>query len=197
MIDAPATATSEIESVCKAAHAALDLLRQCGIESAEDLRISIREELVHPAGLPVFAFFHAPENQIEITDFETFKSLIQPGNVYFRLPQRSLYESLIAHEVTHAVTCRMMQGIDCKRIALEYMASVIQVATMSDESRQILLDAFPASGPVELEVFNLFNFYSAPQWFVANAYRHYRELDNSCGFLQDILAGKVMFLCDI
>jgi len=186
----------EVQKVCKAAQHATELLKQCGIESSIMLNIMIQDELIHPSGLPVFAFFHSPRNQIEITDFEAFKKLVKPDSAYYKLPMRDLYESLIAHEVTHAITCQVIHDSDCPRVAHEYIAAVIQMASMNDASRQMLLDAFPRSTPVELEMFNEFSFYSAPQWFIANAYRHYNKLENGCEFLQRILNGEIQFLCD-
>jgi len=67
---------------------------------------------------------------------------------------------------------------------------------MSDGSRQILLNAFPRSTPVVLEMFNEFSFYSSPQWFVANAYRHFNQTDKGCELLLGIINGEVQFQCD-
>ena len=186
----------EIQDVCNVAQQATDFLRQCGIESSEDFNITIQERLTHVSGLPVFAFFHSPNNQITITDFESFKNLIDVDSAYYKLPNDDLYKSLIAHEVTHAISlnCQIIAESDCSRVALEYIASVVQVASMNNNTRQILLSEFPRSSPVELEMFNEFVFYSSPQWFVANAYRHYKQIDNECEFLRNILKGEIQFL---
>lgn len=194
-IHAPSVDQNEVESVCRAAHHAIELLRQCGIETSKGINISVQEKLVHPSGFPVFAFFHSPENQIEITDFEAFKKLIKPDSAYSKLPARALYESLIAHEVTHAIAYQLIQDSNCPNVAHEYIAAVIQMSSMDEDARQIFLDAFPRTTPVELEMFNDFTFYSSPQWFVANAYRHFYQTDKGCQFLLDILSGEVQFLC--
>lgn len=194
-IHAPTADQDEVQEICRAARHATELLNQCEIKSEKPLNIIIQDELIHPSGLPVFAFFHSPRNQIEITDFAAFKKLIKPGSPYYKLPSRELYESLIAHEVTHAITCDLIKGSGCPRVAHEYIAAVIQMSSMSDSARQVLLSAFPRSTPVELEMFNEFSFYSAPQWFVANAFRHYNTLENRCEFLRDILNGEVQFPC--
>lgn len=195
-IHAPIADQNEVQRVCQAAQDATELLRQCGIESSKAINISIKEKLVHPSGFPAFAFFHSPSNQIEITDFDAFKKLIQPGSAYYKLPSRDLYESLIAHEVTHAITSPLIRDSDCTSVAHEYIAAVIQVSSMSDGSRQILLNAFPRSTPVVLEMFNEFSFYSSPQWFVANAYRHFNQTDKGCELLLGIINGEVQFQCD-
>lgn len=195
-IHAPTADRDEVQRVCKAAQHASALLRQCGIESSKGINITIQEKLVHPSGFPVFAFFHSPRNQIEITDFDAFKKLIKPGSPYYKLPSRDLYESLIAHEVTHAITSPLIRDSDCPIVANEYIAAVIQMSSMSNETRQILLNAFPRSTLVELEMFNEFSFYSSPQWFVANAYRYYNQKDKGCELLLGILNGEVQFLCD-
>ena len=195
-IHAPIADQNEVQRVCQAAQDATELLRQCGIESSKAINISIKEKLVHPSGFPAFAFFHSPSNQIEITDFDAFKKLIQPGSAYYKLPSRDLYESLIAHEVTHAITSPLIRDSDCTSVAHEYIAAVIQVSSMSDGSRQILLNAFPRSTPVVLEMFNELSFYSSPQWFVANAYRHFNQTDKGCELLLGIINGEVQFQCD-
>jgi len=195
-IHAPIADQNEVQRVCQAAQDATELLRQCGIESSKVINISIQEKLVHPSGFPAFAFFHSPSNQIEITDFDAFKKLIQPASAYYKLPSRDLYESLIAHEVAHAITSPLIRDSDCPSVAHEYIAAVIQVSSMSDGSRQVLLNAFPRSTPVVLEMFNEFSFYSSPQWFVANAYRHFNQTDKGCELLLGILNGEVQFLCD-
>ena len=193
-IHLPAEIQNEVQHVCIAAQQAVDTLRQCGIESSKVIDITIQAQLTHVSGLPVFAFFYSPKNQIFITDYESFKKLIIPDSAYHKLPTRDLYASLIAHEVTHALTCQFIAESECSRVALEYLASVVQVSSMSNDARQILLDYFPRTSPVDLEMFNEFTFYSSPQWFVANAYRHFNQLDNGCEFLRDIISGKVQFL---
>ena len=195
-IHAPIADQNEVQRVCQAAQDATELLRQCGIEPSKSINISIQEKLVHPSGFPAFAFFHSPSNQIEITDFDAIKKLIQPASAYYKLPSRDLYESLIAHEVTHAITSPLIRDSDCPSVAHEYIAAVIQVSSMSDGSRQILLNAFPRSTPVVLEMFNEFSFYSSPQWFVANAYRHFNQTDKGCELLLGIINGEVQFQCD-
>ena len=76
---------------------------------------------------------------------------------------------------------------------LEYIASEIQVSAMSIDTRKKLPDAFARNSPVEIEMFNVFSFYSSPQWFVANAYRHFNTIENGCEFLRGILIGEILF----
>ena len=190
-----ASSQFEFSDLCNVTQQAVEFFKQCGIESSKNFNITIRERLTHASGLPVFAYFHSPKSQIIITDFEAFKNLIVVDSAYYKLPSHDLYKSLIAHEVAHAITlnCQIFTKSDCSRVALEYIASVVQVTIMNKNTRQILLDEFPRSSPVELEMFNDFVFYSSPQWFVANAYRHYNQIDNRCEFLRNILKGEIRF----
>ena len=62
---------------------------------------------------------HSPRNQIEITNFDAFKKLIQPDSAYYKLPSRDLYDSLIVHEVAHAITFQLIRNSDCPGVAQE------------------------------------------------------------------------------
>ena len=183
----------EIESVCQGALRARALLAQCHITQLENLSIRIEAGIAHPAGLPVFAYYECPNKLIRISGYDAFQKLIPAGSAYAELPRQALYVSLVAHEVTHAITFQNTAGKHCSRIGHEYIAAVIQVASMEEAVRQKLLMAFPRSTPVQLEMFNEFSLYAAPQWFVANAYRHATQGNDRCAFFQGILKGEVHF----
>lgn len=183
----------EIQAVCRAAGQARDFLAACGIGQPQPLDIRIVPALQHPAGFPAFAYYDAARHQITLLDLDHFAALIQADSPYHLLPGPVAHASLTAHEAAHAIAFQHLAQGKVSRAGLEYIAAVVQLASLDADSRRLFLARFPRDGPVPLEALNGFSLYAAPHWFAANAYRHFAAADDGCGLLRDVLAGKVRF----
>lgn len=192
-IHAEHLSNSAIQEVCRATLKARQFLAACGIRPLQTLSARVEKQISLPSGLPAFAYYDVPQRMVIIRDQAHFKAQIPVGSAFDRLPESELYNSLIAHEIAHAISFQHLTGSTPSRVGLEYIAAVTQVSCMHDSTRRLLLAAFPRHDRVELDSLNIFSLHAAPQWFTANAYRHFSETPDGCRLLRDILSGDLVF----
>ena len=122
----------------------------------------------------------------------TFKEL-KRFKTWFNLPiDASLYRSLVAHEVAHAIGARNFKVTQPSLQAKEYIAYVTQLATMLPELRERVLSQFPGQGFEGDWQMSTTIYLLDPMRFGAQAYRHFLKRGNGGSYLHSILAGKVM-----
>lgn len=183
----------DIRTVCRAAGQAQRFLAACGIDQPRPLSIRIVPALQHPAGFPAFAYYDAARRQIILLDPAHFAALIPPDSPYHLLTAPVAHASLVAHEAAHAIAFQHVVPGELSRVGLEYIAAVVQIASLDADARHLFLQRFPRDEPAPLEALNGFSLYAAPHWFAANAYRHFAAADDGCGLLRAVLAGEVPF----
>ncbi len=117
--------------------------------------------------------------------------LREPDRLLFSLPiDAELHTSLIAHELAHAVLLDNFRVAVPGRTCGEYMAYVVQIATMAPATRERVLAAYPAGdfdSPARItEVCHLMN----PHGFGVRAFRHFVR-EGHRYMLDQILSGQV------
>lgn len=121
------------------------------------------------------------------------EALILPRSIYRKLPMRDVYDSLIIHEVTHAI---LREHVGRRRLpvaAHEYVAYAIQVASMPRATRRLFLAALPAQTPRSFAPFNDVYLGMSPLRFAANAYRHLFRNKRYCETIQHVASGEANF----
>ncbi len=179
--------------ICAPAMWAHAVFARCGIAQARQLTLEIVNRVTHPLGIPIIALFDASRWRIQISTYAVTQGLILPRSVYRQLPMRDVYDSLIVHEVTHAI---FREHVGRRRLpvaAHEYVAYAIQVASMPAETRDVFLSSFPAQTPKNFAPFNEIYLGMSPLRFAANAYRHLFQNDLYCETIQQIASGNVDF----
>jgi len=176
----------DARGVCEVAHDAVEFLRDAGLDASARIEIQVVERL--PAGLEPSAagcYVH-PERRVYILTWAAFGAL--PGRAVTPL----LYRSLIAHEVAHAVAACNFAVPKPATAAQEYIAFVTMFSTMPVDARERALEAFPGDGFDSEQQITTTLYLLAPQWFGAEAYRHYLKPGNGDAFIRKLLAGKAL-----
>jgi len=103
---------------------------------------------------------------------------------------RSLYRSLAAHEIAHALALESAVQPPLSVRGSEYVAYVAMFATMSPTHRDAILAATPESKFERESQISDSYFYLAPLEFGVSAYRHFLRPEVGAPFLLAILRGK-------
>ena len=180
-------------SVCAAAIWTRAFFLRCGLVQERALTIDVVDRLTHPLGLPVIAMFDASKWRIQISTMQTTQSTILPGSIYKKLPIRDVYESLVVHEVAHAIFREHVLDHKLPVAAHEYVAYAVQIASLPSNTRDAFLAVFPRQTPSGFGIFNDISLAMGPLRFGANAYRHLFKDDESCQTIRRIAAGKANF----
>ena len=123
---------------------------------------------------------------IVYSQFRKFKT-------WFGIPiDRSLYRSLVSHEVAHLVADCNFKISKPSIQAKEYIAYVMQFSTMEPVLRERVLSQFPSEGfegdwqmGTTIYLFDCMG-------FDVRAYRHFLKLANGNDYLHAILNGKAL-----
>jgi hypothetical protein len=123
---------------------------------------------------------------LSYSEFKKFKN-------WFHIPiEASLYRSLAAHEVAHAISDCNFKLARPTIQAKEYMAYVTMFATMAPAVRARILSKSPGHGYEGDWQMGATIYMADPMRFGVQAYRHFLKPVNGRRYLHAILAGTVM-----
>jgi len=177
-----------LPAICESAGAALRFLAECGLTSSQPLSIQMVDLLSNPSPDAALASFEAETGRIEILSFEKGGLLLRDGKM-FRIPaDRSLYLSLVAHEVAHSIVHRQTTEKPLSRATHEYIAYVTQLATLPDAVRQSVLSRFRQQAFTHRQEITDLLWAMDPEVFAVKSYRHFIDPENGCSFLATLLS---------
>jgi hypothetical protein len=146
----------------------------------------------HRAENPAFRVlgqFDAEQNRIMVTSTKGQHEMAAEKPI-FGVPapyDHALFRSVVAHEVAHAIAEENFRVDEPSRLAHEYIAYIVQLATMPANLQQQILERHPGPGFVsELEIHPII-YGMDPDLFAVKAYRHYRRPEVGVAFLQSML----------
>lgn len=175
---------------CAGAGLALGFLSAQGLDTTNEIRVSVSAQLPEDCHPHAAGCYVHPRRQVHLRTYAE----MQKERTFAEAPVTvSLYQALIAHEVGHAVAAVNFKVVKPSVVAQEYIAYVTMFAAMSAVERDRTLQHLGGSGFERREQINSTVYYVHPAWFGAQAYRHFLKPGNGQVFLQEILAGQVLF----
>ncbi|MGG5886360.1 DUF6639 family protein [Falsiroseomonas sp. HC035] len=117
--------------------------------------------------------------------------LREPDRLMFRQPiDAEMHTSLIVHELAHALLLDNFRVAEPGRVCSEYMAYVVQLATMQPATLMRVLAQYPEDDFASLAEITEIAHLMDPHGFGIRAYRHFMR-EGHATILDDILGGKV------
>jgi hypothetical protein len=141
----------------------------------------------------VFGLFHPKDGEVLVGQEASISALAE-GTPYSKLRPRDLQESLIVHEIVHAVMHQNLKWQPTSYAVYEYPAYALQIESLTLHAREAFLGAVPnRAGPGHL-LFNDMVLFGNPFFFAASAYEHFKATGNGCAHLNALLYGEVDFI---
>jgi hypothetical protein len=182
--------------LCKPASWAIEQMNHCGFAIKEKLTVEVVEDLRHPFDMPVVGKSDSAEFRVQLATPSQCRQLARKEIALAEVDFHALYESIVVHEVIHAVLWQQLdhpQTESISEIAPEYVAYAFQLLSLPETDRRNLLAAFPRAPPRDLGPFNYMALQLNPLRFATNAYRHLMSVDDRCEFLRKVISGEVAF----
>lgn len=179
--------------ICDGADRAIEILSGCGIGPRESLEMHVRKEVRHPLGDELLAFFDTSNERILISEIEVMASLVQ-GTPYAQLPLREFFQSVVSHEVVHAVLHHHYRRRPPNRATVEYPAYAIQIASLSIPARDLFLQTVRKRGDIANARLNDIILAADPFLFAARAYAHFDAFPGGCQHIRAIIRGRPTFI---
>ena len=180
---------SMAEHICTVATAAAERLATCHIPQRDVVKLHIVDRIVH-SDFECLGIYKPGEKTLEVTSPAHFATAIAPDHIYFQIPALELFDSLIFHELTHALLDQRPGRVAQCYANQEYMAYSMQMEALSPASRQIIIGAAGGNSEISNERLNGFIALVAPLTFAAWSWQHFYEPQNGCHFFEKLLTGE-------
>ncbi|MBI4537797.1 MAG: hypothetical protein HY712_07565 [candidate division NC10 bacterium] len=174
---------------CGGAQAAIGFLASQGLDGTDDIAIEVVPKLPDVVSASAAGCFMESEQRVLIRTYSEFRKL----KSWFGIPiDRSLYRSLVSHEVAHSVAARNFKVPHPPIPAKEYIAYITMFSTMAPAQRERVLRRFPGEGFQGDWQMSTTIYLFDPMRFGVQAYRHFLKPANGRDYLHAILAGKAI-----
>ncbi|MCB1724625.1 MAG: hypothetical protein H6959_07420 [Chromatiaceae bacterium] len=190
LVDSSAAGELDHDLVCSGARRAAAFLRRHGIGLEHRIRLRLYDQPIENHAGHI-GLFDPAENRIELLTFAEARRLsasVPP----FGLPMdQDLYTSYVAHETAHAIVSQHAGEQPPAWLAHEYIAYVVQLATMAEGLRAAVLGRYEIGAFADTDEISGLYYALDPQAFGVKAYRHFSALDDPATFLHGLLQGEV------
>jgi hypothetical protein len=175
--------------ICNSAEDALAFFDRLDLKMTHPLVIEIAPNLPDWISETAVGCYQEKEQKVFVLTFPAFE---KRGD-WFGIPvNRSMYASLVTHEVAHAVAACNFAISEPTIHAEEYAAYVAMFVMMNPVLRaRVLAEYAEADFESELEM-NEITYALDPMRFGVAAYRHYLEKANGDAFLRKVLSGSAL-----
>jgi len=181
---------------CAGAADAVAFLSQQGLTVDTVMRIDVLDSVyLHENDTPSYRIlgqFDAKQDVIMVTSIKGQLQMAAEKPIFGVPYQEALFRSVVAHEVAHAIAEDNFHVTEPTRLAHEYIAYIVQLATMVPGLRQQVLDHHPVPAfESELEI-NPMVYGLNPDVFAVKAFRHFRSPGVGTTFVQALLSRDLL-----
>ena len=192
-VDVTTTSKTSAAIICDQAERARAFLATCGIEGSHPLSVRVTRDLVNDPGWRKGGDFDPATGRVRLLPSMSYLRVSKQKPVPTPAIARVMHASIVAHEIAHGIFHERTAHLDLPDTAHEYVAYVVQFSTLPVELQKSLIEQAALPPVTNLFTFSYFLLIADPERFALNAYRHFHQTENGCGFLRRVLEGKVHF----
>ena len=180
------------DRVCSVVAEALPSLRNCHLESNQPVFFSFSDSLLSSNDV-CLGLYHHGSNQIDLLTPESFSTTHEQSDFCDTLPETAHFDSVVVHELTHALLDQARREKTILRVDQEYIAYAMQLQFVGASVRDKFLSNFDRSSPIEDGRINEFILEFSPSVFAAASWLHFSHPEHGCGLVDRILRGEHTF----
>ncbi len=180
------------DRVCARVEASRPLLGACGLEQSRPITLHVVWEIAtDPLGPNCLGSYACDTDEIRVLHPEALLQAVGADNPLARLSADELFDSLVTHELAHALFAQSAEGGRPPAfVDQEYVAYAMQMASLEESARARLLEAHPGPQTVHALELNGIVALAAPTLFAAKAWRHFAQAGNGCTFVGRLVRGE-------
>lgn len=172
---------------CQAVGTALAFMRDLDFRVNVRFTLDLVDRPLSLHGKEVKGTYDARRFHIEVPSFSQAQLMAQRHPPFRSSMCRAMWQSFVAHEVAHAVAQANFRVLKPSLEAHEYIAYVVQLATLPETLRQQLLEGFDNQAFQHEKQINRIFLQLDPEVFAVKAYRHYVAQPDPKAFFQRLL----------
>jgi hypothetical protein len=144
-------------------------------------------------GRSCLGLFHRESDQISLLTPESFSQAHTQSDFCEMIPEEAHFDSIVIHELVHAVLGQSPCADTLCRLDNEYIAYAIQLESMPQETRDLFLERYGPRSPDQASRVNGFFLEAAPLAFAAASWLHFTSEGNGCDLVGRIVRGEFTF----
>ena len=176
---------------CQAAAAALGFLKDNGLNVDWPVKVHFSTNLPIETDSNAAGCYDLDHDLITVISLSECYASGRTRTLFYEPLDRDINNSVIAHEVAHAIALKNFVGKKTSRAALEYIAYVTQLSTLPQPVRDRILRKYTKmifENTVQINsIFLMVN----PAKFAVGSYRHFRQPENGSAFWQYLLTEEI------
>jgi hypothetical protein len=188
-ITVQADTREEALSVCRTVQAALPMLEQCHMPVRQSVRITVVGELPNAAST-CLGYFQGDERAIYIRPAQAMAASIDPDSAFRGIDADLFFESILVHELGHALFQQNATAGAVCSANHEYVAHAMQMAWLPDEARAQIVSGYVVAPPVDAMRLNRLVLAMAPDRYTALVWQHFAQPEHRCDFVRRLLVGE-------
>lgn len=181
-------AGADARMACAAAGESLAFLDANGLSPTEPIEIHIVSRLPKEEVADALGCYDQRDRQIHVLDLASCRG---KGSILGLPVDAELHRSVIVHEVAHAAAAPRFAVAKPGIAAQEYIACVAQLFVLSEGTRARILERHPGTGFATTAEINSMIYLMDPNYFAAQAWRHFMRPENGAAFIRRLLAGEL------
>ena len=190
LLDKGLGSAEERTLVCDGAAKARAFFSSLGIELKRRIRLQLQEAEIEGRRSHLGSY-DAASDRVDLLTLEQAKALTVDDALFGLQMDERLYESLVVHEVAHAIAGQQFGLRPAPLVSQEYIAYVAQFSTMDPAIRSRILRAYTLEAFAGLEEMSSTYYALDPSRFGVKAWLHFQALDDRGGFIRDLLSGAI------
>lgn len=180
--------STDAGSACAAAADAFVFLDANGLSTAEPIHVHVVSRLPDEKLDDALGCYDHRDRQIHVLDLASCR---RKGKILGQPADEELHRSVIVHEVAHAAAAARFAVARPALAAQEYIACVAQLAVLAPATRERILERYPGTGFETTAQISSSIFLIEPNYFAAQAWRHFVKPENGATFIRRLLAGEL------
>lgn len=177
------------ERVCNVARSALPKLANCHLRQHQTIFISFHAAL-SMSGNDCLGLYHSGNNHIDLLTPEAFHASHGDSEFCEEIPENVHFDSILVHELTHALLDQVPGGKANNLVDQEYIAYAMQLEMMCKPVRDRFISSIGLTAPIDVERINEFAILFSPSVFAASSWLHFSSLGHGCEFVGEIIKGE-------
>lgn len=182
-------AAADARQICRAVDIAIKFMATHRFDTGVGVTIRIVEAPVKLHDIEAIATYDAATSIITVPSFDYCCRTVAGPPAFGTEVTRELWRSFVVHELAHAVAHVNFRMAEAPRVSHEYIAYVVQIATMPPPLISEILENYPNRAFASERAINQHILDLDPQVFAVKAYRHFLALDDGAAFFDRILTG--------
>lgn len=180
------------DRICSVAAQTIERLAQCHLPLSTSVTIRVAT-VVDPAQPHCLGIFDCQSGEITLLHPDALEASVTDTSIFKGLPIPTLFDSLIAHELTHAAVDQVTEGRQMTTAEHEYMAYAQQLEALSDADQVYFLEANRSRSTLSRGVINDTMLAMAPGVFASAVWLDFSSPGNRCATFRQILDGDLRF----